>query len=176
MLCPKCFSEVQVVKNSVYCPSCKIYLAESVDRFIGLYNQKALQEQKASFGKVSGNIQRKLNFEKYKSISFIFLKVFLIIFLLVSFTYKYFFYVDYKNGCFVKIIPSVAMEFSNSNIKRSIEILKYGSPADYQNFCTYVDTIDANVDCGGFEGGCYRGGKKLQLVPRNVLLLGQPGL
>ena len=91
-------------------------------------------------------------------------KVFTIFFLIIIFfslIYKSFFYVDIKNDCFVKILPSLAMELSNFNIKRSIKILKYSSPSDYQDFCRLVDTIDANVDCGGWEGGCYRGGKTI---------------
>ena len=49
------------------------------------------------------------------------------------------------------------MEFSNSNIKKAILVLKNASPEDYQNLCRYVDTIDPNLSCGGFEGGCYYG-------------------
>lgn len=90
-----------------------------------------------------------------------FLTIFLLVILFFGFIYKSFFYVDIKNECFVKIIPSLSLELSNGNIKRSIRILKYGSSSDYQNFCKYVDTIDANVDCGGWEGGCFRGGKKI---------------
>lgn len=161
MLCPKCLGEIQIVKNAVFCPNCKIYLSESVDSFIALYNQKVLQEQKASFGKVSEKIQKKLTLENYKTKSFKFIKVFLIIFIFSALIYNYFLYFDFKNGCFVKIIPSITLEFSNSNIKRSIKILKLGSPSDYQDFCRFVDTIDANIDCGGFEGGCYRGGKRI---------------
>ena len=89
------------------------------------------------------------------------LTIILVIFFFLGISYKFFFYVDFENRCFVKILPSIALEFSNSNIKRSIGILKYGSPTDYQDFCRLVDTIDANVDCGGFEGGCYRGGKRI---------------
>jgi len=87
--------------------------------------------------------------------------IFLLILLFFGLIYQFFFYIDIGNSCFVKIIPSITLEFSNSNIKRSIKILKYGSPADYQDFCRLVDTIDANIDCGGFEGGCYRGGKRI---------------
>lgn len=167
MLCPKCFGEVQVVKNSVYCPNCKIYLAESVDRFLSLHNQKELQEQKASFGKVSGNIQRKLNFEKYKSISFIFLKFFLVIFLFVSFIYKYFFYVDYKNGCFIKIIPSLDQKLSPKRFKGDIKMIKFASPEDYKNVCNFVATINTNTDfiCSRLPRGssCYPGGKTISL-------------
>ena len=90
-----------------------------------------------------------------------FFTIFLLILLFSGLIYNQFFYVDFQNSCFVKILPSIGLEFSNFNIKRSIKILKYGSPADYQDFCRLVDTIDANVDCGGWEGGCYRGGKRI---------------
>ena len=68
--------------------------------------------------------------------------------------YRYFFYVDFSNYCFVKIKPSIT-EFSNLNIKRAIKVLKHGSPSDYANFCAHVDTIDPNPSCGGFGGGCF---------------------
>lgn len=98
------------------------------------------------------------------------LKIFFIIFFLFAFIYNSFLYVDIPNRCFVKIIPSIAFEFSNGNIKRAIKILRYGSPSDYQDFCKHVDTIDANIDCGGWEGGCFRHGKKIAIsTSRNTV-------
>lgn len=61
---------------------------------------------------------------------------------------------DIKNKCYIKIKPSF-LEFSNLNIKRAINVLKYGAPTDYKDLCENVKVIDPNLACGGFEGGCY---------------------
>lgn len=62
-------------------------------------------------------------------------------------------YIDLAKGCFIKIIPG--LEFNNAKIIDGIDILKNASPKDYQDLCGRVDTIDPNVGCGGFEGGCF---------------------
>lgn len=59
----------------------------------------------------------------------------------------------------ITIKPSF-LEWSNSNIKRAIKTLKYGSPDDYRTFCAYVDTVDPTQSCGGFGGGCFYPSKK----------------
>lgn len=61
---------------------------------------------------------------------------------------------DIKNGCYIKISPAI-LEFSNTNIKKALKILKYGSFSDYRNLCEYVETITPFMSCGGFEGGCF---------------------
>ena len=65
----------------------------------------------------------------------------------------FFFYADFKNACFIKIIPSFGP--SNWNTKEVLNILRYGSPENYALFCANIDTIDKNPSCGGFDGGCY---------------------
>jgi len=70
------------------------------------------------------------------------------------FVYRYFFYIDIGNKCFVKIKPSFT-ELSNRNIKQAILVLKNAVPKEYEKFCRNVDTIDPNISCGGFGGGCY---------------------
>lgn len=80
-------------------------------------------------------------------------KIGLLLILVGLFFYKYFFYIDFTNGCFVKIMPGY--EFNNSTIKRAIKILKYGAPEEYANLCAHVSTINPNLGCGGFNGGCF---------------------
>jgi hypothetical protein len=81
------------------------------------------------------------------------IKIIIIVLLCASVYYKYFFYYDHENGCAIKITPS--FEMSNTTIKNAIEVLKYGSPEEYKNLCTNIDTISTDVSCGGFGGGCY---------------------
>ena len=82
------------------------------------------------------------------------LKIFITLAILGLVGYQYFYYVDRAHRCFIKIKPSY-LEFSTSNIKEAIRILKYAVPEEYEKLCTYVDTIDPNISCGGFQGGCY---------------------
>lgn len=71
---------------------------------------------------------------------------------------QYFFYIDYKNDCYIKILPALT-EFSNLNIKRSIKVLKAALPEQYQMVCQNVDTVSPNLGCGGLGGGCYYQGE-----------------
>lgn len=87
------------------------------------------------------------------------IKILVLFLFFVFITYRYFYYVDLSNDCYLKIKPSL-MEFSNTNIKRAIKTLKHGSPDDYNKLCVYVDTIDPNLSCGGFGGGCFYPSKK----------------
>jgi hypothetical protein len=75
------------------------------------------------------------------------LNILVFLILLVLICWKLFFYIDFKNHCYLKILPS----FSGGNltIKKAIGILKYASPNDYKNLCTYVRTIDPNYLGGG---------------------------
>lgn len=40
-------------------------------------------------------------------------------------------------------------------IKRAISVVRYASPDDYRNLCAHVNSINPNISCGGFQGGCY---------------------
>lgn len=71
----------------------------------------------------------------------------------VAVLYIYFFYIDFSNGCFVKILPTY--EFSNLTIKRALKAMKYAEPEDYRYFCKYVGTVNPTLGCGGFNGGCF---------------------
>lgn len=70
--------------------------------------------------------------------------------------YRYFYYLDFKNKCYIKIKPSF-LEFSSQNIKQAIKVLKFAVPEEYEKFCGRVKAINPNFACGGFGGGCYYG-------------------
>lgn len=48
MLCPRCFSEVKIINNAVYCPKCGIYLASDVQEFQKQYPTELLKAQQQS--------------------------------------------------------------------------------------------------------------------------------
>jgi hypothetical protein len=75
--------------------------------------------------------------------------------LIIFFIYKWFFYINVFNGCYIKIIPSAFFEFNNGNIKEAIKVLKNADFEEYKTVCRNVKTIDGNPACGGFNGGCY---------------------
>lgn len=83
-----------------------------------------------------------------------FLKIIILIAILWLIIYKYFLYTDFSESCYIKIKPSLT-ELSNTNIKEAIKVLKYAVPEEYDKLCTHVDTINPNLSCGGFGGGCY---------------------
>lgn len=83
-----------------------------------------------------------------------FIKIFIILILGGWLIYRYFFYIDVFNGCFIKIKPSIT-ELSSVNIKKAIKVLKKAEPSEYKKLCRYVNVINPNFSCGGFQGGCF---------------------
>lgn len=88
---------------------------------------------------------------------------FLVLCLCGTFFYRSFYYVDSSQGCFIRFTPSIFLEFNTGNIKQGIQILKKAAPEEYDKLCQYVGTINANVSCGGFQGGCYQPGQSKQI-------------
>jgi len=84
------------------------------------------------------------------------IKIIIIIIIIGAGFFRYFYYLDFKNSCYIKIKPSI-LEFSSQNIKQAIKILKFSVPNEYEKFCGHVKTINPNFACGGFGGGCYYG-------------------
>lgn len=78
--------------------------------------------------------------------------IFIAIFCL--FIYRYFYYIDFSERCYIKLKPSLT-ELSSQNIKQAIKVLKYAVPGEYQKFCSHVKKINPNIACAGFNGGCY---------------------
>ncbi len=83
------------------------------------------------------------------------LKISIFLLLLGGFAYRYFFYIDIPNKCFIKIKPSV-LELSTINVKEGIKILKRVTPEEYEKLCKHVKAISPNFSCGGLGGGCYQ--------------------
>lgn len=83
-----------------------------------------------------------------------------------------FFYIDVLNGCFIKILPSIDLEFNQYKVKQGLVILKNALPDDYKNVCKRIGTIDPNLDCGLSEGGCYWPGdpKRISVSTSNTTL------
>lgn len=68
-----------------------------------------------------------------------------------------FLYIDPLGGCFISITPS--FEFNNTKVKQGIAVLKNALPDEYAKMCHRINSIDPNVACGGFEGGCFEPGR-----------------
>lgn len=104
-----------------------------------------------------------------------FIKIFIIIFISGAIFYRYFYYVDFTDNCYIKIKPSFT-EFSSQNIKQAIKVLKYAAPEEYKKFCGRVKMINPNFACGGFNGGCYYpenlGKKEIDVSTANGAYLG----
>jgi hypothetical protein len=81
-------------------------------------------------------------------------KIALTVVLSLWFLVYVFLYIDIKNRCFIFTIPTYLP--SNIKTKRVIKFIKKASPQDYENLCTNIRTIDKNISCGGFDGGCYQ--------------------
>jgi hypothetical protein len=82
------------------------------------------------------------------------IKIFVVFALLLFVYFKFFYYLDLRNDCHIKIRMSW-LEWSNLSIKRALVTLKYGSPDDYKKVCKHVRVINPNYACGGFQGGCF---------------------
>ncbi|MDO8620251.1 MAG: zinc-ribbon domain-containing protein [bacterium] len=75
--------------------------------------------------------------------------------LVVIFLFFHFFvYFDMENKCFVTVRPALT-ELSNTTIKKGIRYLRKEFPPQYALFCANVTSINPNISCGGFGGGCY---------------------
>lgn len=83
-----------------------------------------------------------------------FAKILIVVLLLTGVHWKFYRYYDPEAGCNIKIKMSF-LEWSNSNIKKALSILKYGAPEDYANVCSHIEVINPTMSCGGWQGGCY---------------------
>jgi len=84
------------------------------------------------------------------------IKGIILLFIAGAVIYRYFYYLDFENKCYIGLKPSI-IEFSSQNIKQAIRVLKYAVPEEYEKFCGHVKAVNPNIACGGFGGGCYYG-------------------
>jgi hypothetical protein len=91
-----------------------------------------------------------------------FIKLLILLIIIGALVYKFFFYIDLENGCFIKFKVSLT-EFSTGNIKESIKVLKYAEPEEYLKLCTHINKINPNLSCAGFGGGCFYNSKPGQI-------------
>ena len=77
-----------------------------------------------------------------------------LVFLVTQFILSRYLYIDYKNKCFIKVVPSALMP-GNLKTPQALKFLKETSTSDYLTVCKNVKTINKNPSCGGFDGGCY---------------------
>jgi hypothetical protein len=82
------------------------------------------------------------------------LKYGLLILLVLAVYSRYFYYHDFSAGCGITIKPSLT-ELSSQNIKAALRAMKHGAPNEYALVCKHVESIDPNLACGGFNGGCF---------------------
>ncbi len=82
------------------------------------------------------------------------IKIFAVCILLLFIYLRFFYYLDFRNDCHIKIRMSW-LEWSNLSIKRALITLKHGAPDDYKKVCEHVRVINPDYACGGFQGGCF---------------------
>jgi hypothetical protein len=110
------------------------------------------QEKKFSFTSFFAII-KEMTISKGKIIN-----ILVLLTIVLFFNFRYFRYDDWSADCHIKLKPSL-LELSSVSIKKAIKVLKYAEPVEYKNLCTYVDTINPNMGCGGFGGGCFYTGE-----------------
>lgn len=81
------------------------------------------------------------------------IKIFCTILVIVAIGFRMFVYYDPDNGCTIKVLPS--FQPSNWDFRQVLKLLKTTSRQDYEYLCTNVETINKDIACGGFDGGCY---------------------
>lgn len=143
MTCKKCGANIY---NGV--KQCVVCFAPVVDgeEFIVLPKTKWHGFYDYHYAKFFGNTDKRVVKKLFK---------FLILFFLVCLIFYHFFlYIDIGNKCFIKIKPAL-VELTNTTMKRGIKYLKKNHFPEYKLLCENVTTINPNISCGGFGGGCY---------------------
>jgi len=116
--------------------------------------QKEIDRYTISKNKFINNIYKKTFGYADKTIVFKLFKRLIIIIIFLLIISHFYLYIDLSHKCIVTIRPSFT-EFSNLTMKKGIHYLKNNFPNQYDDFCKNINSIDPNVSCGGFGGGCY---------------------
>lgn len=160
MVCPVCNQSQVVTKNNrLFCNSCLIY--------IGTLPENAKSSNPGPTNPAVASVvhtetrfsTQKLNDQPIKGRSLAIIKnltgVFVALVVLVTTFFSYFFYADFENGCYIKIYPSMNLEFSNGTIISGLKVLKRVAFSDYKKVCERIKTIRTDVSCAGYGGGCH---------------------
>jgi hypothetical protein len=147
MKCIKCGA--QLYKGTSHCVRCGYSLNDEME-----YEKKEHEKITISSNPKINFIYQKIFGINDKKVILRYFKFILIIFIFLFLNYHFFFYLDISNRCFIKIRPALT-EFSNTTIKKGIVYLKKNFPSEYKDMCENVSTINPNISCGGFGGGCY---------------------
>jgi hypothetical protein len=123
-------------------------------------NKEEILNKENLKGNYGRNHQLGVFFAENKEILKFLSKVIISLLLVLCLIYHWFFYINISNGCFIFFKPSMLFEFNTGNIKEGIFVLKNAVPDEYKKLCTHVNVINANISCGGWQGGCYRGGPR----------------
>ncbi len=147
MKCKKCGAELEEKTNR--CTKCyysedaeKRLLREEIERVTISKNATINTFYLRIFGRTDKKVIIKL------------FKYFIAVLVILWIIYHFFIYIDLPNRCFITIRPSFT-EMSNTTMKKGIRYLKNNFSEQYDDFCKNVESIDPNISCGGFGGGCY---------------------
>ena len=152
MICPRC--RAQISEGTQRCFTCGFSEAE-VKRKL----EMEVQGVTVSRFPIVNRCYRKIFGDTHKSIVKKFLKYCAVAFIIVLLFFHFFLYIDLRNGCFVTIRPALT-ELSNTTVKKGIKYLRKNFPKQYDDFCENVTSIDPNISCGGFGGGCYSASRR----------------
>lgn len=76
--------------------------------------------------------------DKLKRIS----KFLILGFIIIILIYRYFFYIDIRNKCFITIKSLAIVEPNSQKIKKAITVLRHDFPDVYSDLCSNVNTIE----------------------------------
>jgi len=128
MICSKCNkTELTVVKDYYFCPSCKIYIGK-------------IETYRPSIKITQEPITKKLiAFSSVNVRHGIFKTLILLIAIIIVFFLTNNYYFDIAEGCSIIIFPST------TNIKSALKIIKRISPDNHRNICERVSVINTDV-------------------------------
>lgn len=147
MKCKRCGADL--LEGVEKCPVCGFSEKEAQARL-----DKELESVTVSKNSLVNQVYAKIFGNTDKRVVKRLLKWVAVILFFIWLFYHFFLYIDIPNRCFITLRPAL-IEMSNTTIKKGIRYLKSDYPQEYKNFCKNVKTVNPNISCGGFGGGCY---------------------